>query len=223
MVFNSLVQSLLPVLYWFKESPLSLKSAPNCDRLGDLAKSECIWDCDWVNNTFLDSTPRTGSVGLDNVLRGYRYFLLRYPSNPACLADCNILDQIQSSADLIGLIRSTVRPNIDAIVLEICVIYFELNRLDAVANPFTCFPRPSPRAAGGGARMIGNSLTNSYRETDTLENTLRQYPWACSIRCSFGGGEVKYKVWIELFVQSGENCEYINIAEIKTQAKPIYI
>ena len=174
---------------------LSLESPSGCGRLGDPSKTECIWDCDWVDNPFFGDgnvTPNTGSFKLDFLLRSYnyKYSAVKYPSNLSCLADCDFLNfKNDPDADFDTFFENKVtfalsqRPNIDAFIFEICIIYFELNRLNTTVN--TCLPKPVRRKTrkGNKGRLIGNSLTNSYnRSISELEKTLRQYPWACSLR-----------------------------------------
>ena len=78
------------LLHVFHGQSRVLESAPNCGKLGDTAKTECIWDCDWVDNTFYGTVPETGSATLDSIIvsSGLTYSLIKYPSNPACIQDC---------------------------------------------------------------------------------------------------------------------------------------
>ena len=127
-------------------------------------------------------TPDTGSSTLNSIIsqNQFQYSAVKYPSSLSCLSDCGFLTLLNGPGafDAIFLALNQ-RSNIDAFIVEICIIYFELNRIDPTVS--TCFPKPLRRHAEKG-RLIGNSLTNSYRIASELENTLRQYPWACSLR-----------------------------------------
>ena len=193
---HEVLQLFLSVLlHVFHGQSTVLESAPNCGQLGDSAKTECIWDCEWVTNTLHGTVPVTGSATFDSIIMnlGLTYTLIKYPSNPACTQDCGLQDVflqiIQSGGDVESFVRQVLfsKPNIDSVLLELCLLYYQLNMMDAITYPdsILCVPRILvPRSAGPGpkARISGNSLSNSYRNTTALDNTLAQYPWACSLR-----------------------------------------
>ena len=82
-----------------------------------------------------------------------------------------------------GVLREGyIYPNIDSIIIEICVLYLEL-RLTPCFNIANLLQAPLPRNITNikMERLVGNSLTNSYRDP-TINYTLNQYPWACSLR-----------------------------------------
>ena len=164
-----------------------LESFPNCGRVGNKEHVECIWDCEWVDNPRYGQESNTGSVQIDELTANLSltYRLIKYPPDTSCLDDCTFVAKLKarenSIAELLELATETLsqRPNIDSIILEICILYFEL------ALP-PCFNKPFPRNLERGSnleRLVGNSLTNNYVDP-TLNYTLNQYPWTCSLRTS---------------------------------------
>ena len=76
----------------FPEDSPKLESFPNCGRVGNPNNTECIWDCEWVNNPKLNQPVHTGVIQLDALFPpGYRYNLIKYPETLSCIEDCRIL------------------------------------------------------------------------------------------------------------------------------------
>ena len=169
------------LLHIFQGRSLYLENSPDCGRVGDPTKVECIWDCTWVDNPWYGNPPTTGVPALDSLIQasGLRYSIIRYPQDITCLQDCTFLELFQANADspvdLVNLVNSTIaqRSNIDSIIIEACLIYLELG-----VTP-DCFSLVLIGRRRRG-RLVGNSISNQYREN--LEMTLGQYPWACSLR-----------------------------------------
>ena len=115
-----------------KDSP-KLESFPNCGRVGNPNTTECIWDCEWVNNPKLNQPVNTGVIQLDALFPpGYRYNLIKYPETLSWIEDCRILyrmRQITSWPEIRQLVEDVTRwnPNLDNIIFEVCALYFELN------------------------------------------------------------------------------------------------
>ena len=174
------------LVYIFQGKLPRLESFPNCGRVGNPQHVECIWDCEWISNTLVGEIPNTGPILLDLALSQFdlRYSLIKYPQDKSCLDDCTIIDKLQDAEDSVNdLVQIAIeaisqRSNIDSIVIEICVLYFELD-----LPP--CFKKPPFRrnleTETNLERLVGNSLTNSYTDP-TLNYTLNQYPWTCSLR-----------------------------------------
>ena len=168
-----------------------LESFPNCGKLGNPDNVECIWDCEWVDNPLIGRIPKTGSPLIDQFVSeaGLIYGLIKYPANKSCLDDCTFIAKLkeQENQGIQGIINVllqskeilNVKPNIDSIIIEICLIYFELRNQPPclVLPPF----QRSLEKKRKTQRLFGNSLTNSYVDK-TLKYTLNQYPWTCSLR-----------------------------------------
>ena len=176
----------------FPEDSPKLESFPNCGRVGNPNNTECILDCEWVNNPKLNQPVHTGVIQLDALFPpGYRYNLIKYPETLSCIEDCRILyrmRQITSWPEIRQLVEDVTRwnPNLDNIIFEVCALYFELN------GSTGCFNRPIFLTRQGNLsknkRLLGNSLISDERsgyDNSTIEYTLNQYPWVCSI-CTAG-------------------------------------
>ena len=174
------VQAFLAyLLHILRGRSLLLESAPGCGRVRDPANVECIWDCDWVSNPWYGQVPQTGTnLDLAIAATGLRYSVLRYPRDITCLQDCSFLHRLQTTPDLLALLNTTItqRSNIDSLIIEACLVYFQLGSSPDCLSLAT-------RGHRRGGRLTGNSISNSYPPLyEGLEHTLHQYPWACSLR-----------------------------------------
>ena len=200
MTFPQISDTILKFLiYIFQEKLPRLENYPNCGRVGNPENVECIWDCEWVDSPKTVGSPFTTGLPMLNVAlneAGFTHGLVKYPSNIDCLDDCTMLAKIEEAAansidpvtlavNLFALADPAIRqgPNIDSMIVEICLLYFELEPPPSR----TCFNLPPAIVIGRNlktnnlSRLIGNSLTNSYTDS-TLNYTLNQYPWTCSLR-----------------------------------------
>ena len=101
-----------------------LESFPNCGRVGNPQYVECIWDCDWIANPLYGKAVNTNILLIDNILPdGTTYNLIKYPPDPTCLLDCSLINRLSgltSITEIAAIITSIQRPNIDAMILELC-------------------------------------------------------------------------------------------------------
>ena len=172
-----------------------LESFPNCGRVGNPQNVECVWDCDWITNPLNGQAVNTNNFLIDIIIpEGFTYNLIKYPPDPTCLQDCSLirdrLSGVTSISELADIIRPILveRPNIDSMILELCVLYLQLNGATPCLDINNLsFPRKTERAqverniSVTSQRLVGNSVTNNYIDP-TLNYTLNQYPWTCSLR-----------------------------------------
>ena len=177
------------LIHIFRDRLPRLESFPNCGRVRNPQNVECIWDCEWIDNPRLDQAPSTNIPVIDNIFPdGFTYGLIKYPPDISCLEDCMLLPSLREAtnvAELEKIVRQvlTERPNIDTIIIEICLLYFELNLSPCfdITNLLTGVGVGRDMSHNNPERLVGNSLTNSYTDP-TLNYTLNQYPWTCSLR-----------------------------------------
>ena len=176
-----------------------LESFPNCGRVGNPQYVECIWDCDWIANPLYGKAVDTTislipSVPLSIIFPdGLTYNLIKYPQDPTCLQDCSLIRVVSGLTDITKLediftSRLDERPNIDSMIIEICLLYLELNN---DITPCLDINNLSPPIGGRSISasvpitsqrlLAGNSVTNNHID-GTLHYTLNQYPWTCSLR-----------------------------------------
>ena len=97
------------LLHLLAGQPLELTSAPNCGRLGNASKTECIWDCDWIANDLFGEVPNTGITVLDALVQEaeLRYSMIKYPRDLSCLEDCAFYGQLQTLETVAGIANSS--------------------------------------------------------------------------------------------------------------------
>ena len=162
-----------------------LESFPNCGRVGNPQNVECIWDCDWIANPLYGQASIIFPDGWYG--NGLTYNLIKYPKDPTCLQDCSLIrDRLSGLTDITELedIFTPIvdkRPNIDSMIIEICLLYLELNNDVCNLSPLIGGRSISASVPIKSQRLAGNSVTNNYFDP-TLNYTLNQYPWTCSLR-----------------------------------------
>ena len=178
--------NLMSLLFNLQQNVPRFENFPNCGRVGNPKKVECIWDCEWVDSPKYGQVPNPGPpYGAIVARAGLIYNLIKYPANISCLDDCTIIPRLQRVENNIPALYQlsydaiSQEPNIDATVIEICILYTELG----LPNCSDILPRDAEIVK----RLIGNSLTNSYIDP-TLRYTLNQYPWTCSLRTAGSRG-----------------------------------
>ena len=109
---------------------------------------------------------------------GYRYNLIKNPENLSCIEYCSWPEIRQLVEDV-----TNWSPNLYNIIFEVCALYFELNGSTRCYNPQNFLTRQGNFSKN--KRLLGNSLISDERsgyDNSTIEYTLNQYPWVCSIR-----------------------------------------